>query len=150
MFLFTIIPAYSKAQATNQALISIGRRSIKSKCFSVPLLTKVKPRSCNFRANSFAFLITCLEYFLNSSDFAFLRAIAIPAIELLNGPPCIPGKTEESILSDKRSLSPCDNSFLLKIRAPLGPLNVLCVVIITTSAYRNGEEFTPPAIKPAS
>ena len=49
----------------------------------------------------------------------------------ISGPPCIPGKTA-------RSMSAA-NSFLHMITPPRGPLNVLCVVVVTMSAYGNGE-----------
>ena len=45
-------------------------------------------------------------------------------------PPCIPGKIDASIAPAY--------SLRAKIIPPLGPRRVLCVVIVTTSAYGNG------------
>ena len=66
----------------------------------------------------------------------------MPAILFICGPPCIPGNTDLSIAFA--------NSFLHSIIAPRGPLRVLCVVIVTTSAYGIGDGYEPPAINPAT
>ena len=41
------------------------------------------------------------------------------------------------------------SSLLVKIKPPRGPRNVLCVVVVATSAYGNGLGCTPAATRPA-
>src|SRR5216110_629653 len=59
----------------------------------------------------------------------------------IKGPPCIPGKTSESISFAYFSLH--------KISPPRGPRRVLCVVVVTKSACSIGLGCSPAATKPA-
>ena len=59
----------------------------------------------------------------------------------LMGPPWVPGK----IALLKLNFSAA--SLLAKIRPPLGPLNVLWVVVVTTSAYGIGLGCSPLATR---
>src|SRR3989344_4838243 len=60
------------------------------------------------------------------------------------GPPRGPGEIALSIFLYNSRLSTLEN-----IRALLGPRKVLCVVVVTTSAYGNGDGSAPPATSPA-
>src|SRR3989338_4129603 len=61
-----------------------------------------------------------------------------------------PGKTALSILLGRSRTPACaGRSFFTKIIAPRGPRNVLCVVVVTMSAYGNGDACAPPATSPA-
>ena len=97
---------------------------------------------CNTSERCFAFLTTCSAYSLNSGRTASPNATAIPAMLFICGPPFSNGNTDLSIVFA--------NSFLHSIIAPLAPRSVLCVVIVTTSAYGIGEGYAPPAINPAT
>ena len=59
---------------------------------------------------------------------ASLNATALAAITCIKGPPCVPGNTSELNFFSSSSFA------LQIIIPPLGPLNVLCVVEVTTSA----------------
>ena len=67
---------------------------------------------------------------------------ALAAITCIKGPPCVPGKMAELSFLCISSLS------LARINPPLGPLNVLCVVVVTTSAWGMGEGYSLAATKP--
>ncbi len=60
-----------------------------------------------------------------------------------SGPPCVPGNT--ALLK----LYFLFASSVAKIKPPRGPLNVLCVVEVTTSAYGTGDGCKPAATNPA-
>ena len=64
----------------------------------------------------------------------------MPAVVWLCGPPWRPGNTALSIAAA------C--SFLHMIMPPRGPRNVLCVVVVTTSAMPTGEGCTPADDEP--
>ena len=85
--------------------------------------------------------ITCLEYFLKLSSRASLKATAFAAIRFSCGHPWTQGKTALAILGQ--------NSSFDIIIAPLGHLNVLCVVVVTISQYETGFSKTPQAINHA-
>ena len=70
---------------------------------------------------------TCCWYTLNSGLRASAKQIALAATTCSNGPPCAPGKIILLIFTAISSL-------LVRIIPPRGPLNVLCVVDVTTSA----------------
>ena len=70
---------------------------------------------------------------MNSGSKASLKATAFAAITCINGPPWVPGNTRELNFFSKSGLD------LQIIIPPLGPLNVLCVVDVTTSANGTGE-----------
>ena len=67
-------------------------------------------------------------YSLNSGSSASLNATALAAITCIKGPPCVPGNTNELNFFSRSGLD------LQIIIPPRGPLNVLCVVDVTTSA----------------
>ena len=76
-----------------------------------------------------------------SSDNTSLNAIAIAAIVFICGPPCNAGN---------RALSTCGPySFLHTIRPALGPLSILCVVEVITSACGKGCGCSPVTHRPA-
>ena len=58
-----------------------------------------------------------------------------------SGPPCMPGKTAESSAFAHFSLQ--------STMPPRGPPSVLCVVVVTKSAYGTGDSCAPPATRPA-
>ena len=91
---------------------------------------------------AFIFFTTCCWYTLNSGFSASAKQIAFAATTCSNGPPCAPGKIILLILTAISSL-------LVRIIPPRGPLNVLCVVDVTTSAYGTGLGCNPAAISPA-
>ena len=80
---------------------------------------------------------------LNSGFKASPNATAFAHITCISGPPCSPGKTAELIF-----LACC--SLLVRTIPPLGPLSVLWVVDVTTSAYSNGFGYIPVATNPAN
>src|SRR5699024_11993366 len=88
------------------------------------------PSSVNVSPKALAFLMIWPAYVLKSSDKTSLNEVAFAAIMCINGPPCIPGKTALSI--------PLAYFSLHKIIPPRGPRNVLCVVVVTKSAYGTG------------
>ena len=91
----------------------------------------------NSSAIILAFLSTWVPYSLKSAVCASLRATAIAAMTFICGHHCVPGKTALSIIVGKFSitnhsgfLNGLDTFPLLRINAPLGHLNDLCVVVI--------------------
>jgi len=65
----------------------------------------------------------------------------LAAMTCMRGPPWMPGKTAESIFFARSALhitSP-----------PLGPLRVLCVVVVMKWAYPAGLGWSPAATRPA-
>ena len=98
---------------------------------SVPPEKILKPFSVNLCDKTFAFLITFFVYVLNSSDKASLKQTALAAITCIKGPPCKPGKI--ALLNFL-----ANSSLFVKIIPPLGPLNTLCVVEVTTYAVAQG------------
>ena len=124
---------------------------------SVPPLTILYPRPTSVSANTFAFLMTCWPYILKLSSKASPNAMALAAIICSNGPPCIPGKTPLSnrllkVLSSPLLLvipSGFGPSFPVIMTPPLGPRNVLCVVVVTTWQCGMGLFRSPFAMRPA-
>ncbi len=99
------------------------------------------PLDLNSAAKHFAFSSTDLMYSLKLGSNASLNATALPAITCINGPPCMPGITAASINSDIIFVLPLfgatipygfSKSFPNSIIPPLGPRNVLCVLVETT------------------
>ena len=84
------------------------------------------PLSESVRARTAAFFTVRRWYCLNSSLIASLKHTALPAMTCISGPPWVPGKTALFIFFLSSSLH--------RIIAPRGPLRVLCVVLVTTSA----------------
>ncbi len=87
------------------------------------------------------FLMICSWYVLNSGFMAFLKATAFAAMMCMSGPPWMPGKIIESIILA------C--SLSQRIRPPLGPRSVLCVVPVTKWATPTGVGWSPVATAPA-
>ncbi len=79
---------------------------------------------------------------MNSGSSASLKATALAAITCINGPPWVPGNTNELNFFSSSSFD------LQIIIPPLGPLKVLWVVDVTTSAKGTGLGYTPAATKP--
>ena len=74
-------------------------------------------------------------------------AVAMPAMAWLCGPPWSPGNTAMLILV---STSTPLLFFRKKMIPALGPLRVLCTVLVTMSQYSKGEGTTPAATSPAT
>ena len=76
-----------------------------------------------------------------ASVWAMRSATALPAITCSSGPPCVPGKTAESIffLCSSRQMS----------IPPRAPPSVLWIVVETTSACGTGLGCSPAATRPA-
>ncbi len=112
-----------------------GEISITIKWLSVPSLTTLIPCFWNSSAIALAFKIICFWYFLKDGFIASKKQTALAAITWSNGPPCIPGKTALSIFWAKFifPLGSILSLILDKINPPRGPLNVLWVVVVTTS-----------------
>ena len=105
----------------------------------------------------FAFSTIFSVYILNSGLRASPNATAFAAITCISGPPCTPGITEASSNSETIFTLPDLGAFFpqgfskslpIIIIPPLGPLRVLCVVLVTTSQYFIGEGCTPDATRP--
>ena len=77
----------------------------------------------------------------NSSVAARRRAIALAAMTCISGPPWMPGKTARS--------TAVASSGEAKMSPPRGPRSVLWVVVVTRSAWGNGDGWTPAATSPA-
>ena len=136
-----MIPISSRRCSASLPVKPVLRTSTSITCVSVPPETIVKPLAINSAANTFAFLITCSAYTLNSGCNASPNATAFAAITCIKGPPWIPGNTALSIAFAYSSLH--------KIIPPRGPRNVLCVVVVTISAYSTGFGCKPAATRPA-
>ena len=63
------------------------------------------------------------------------------ATTCISGPPCVPGKTDRSMARA--------SSCLPKISPPRAPRRVLCVVVVTMSAWGTGLGCCPAATRPA-
>jgi hypothetical protein len=72
------------------------------------------------------------------------NATAFAAMTCMSGPPCVPGNTSELSFFVIASLARA------RIRPPRGPRSVLCVVVVTTSAYGIGSGYRPAATRPAT
>ena len=107
---------------------------------SVPPDTRRTPPSDSVSASAAAFFTTWCWYSANSGCMASFRQTALPAMTCISGPPWLPGKMAESIFFA--------SSALQRMTAPRGPRRVLCVVVVTTSAYGTGEGCAPPATRP--
>ena len=93
----------------------------------MPPVIRSKPRSCSAAASAFAFATIWLPYSRNSGVAASFSATPMRGDRVVVRPALQPGKTALSIASA------C--SLLAEDHAPRGPRSVLCVVVITTSAY---------------
>jgi len=81
---------------------------------------------------------------LNSGSRASLKDTALAAMTCINGPPCMPGNTTEL------SFFSISGFAFARISPPLGPLSVLCVVEVVTSAMLTGLGYSPTATRPAT
>mmetsp|Transcript_17496 Transcript_17496/g.43177 ORF Transcript_17496/g.43177 Transcript_17496/m.43177 type:complete len:254 (-) Transcript_17496:828-1589(-) len=154
VFLLQAMCASSSTRSTRAPSMSIPRRSHSTRWLSVPPDTSSMP--CFLRRPVMACMlaITCVWYALNSGDAACLSATASPAMVWLWGPPCSPGNTAKLILSSRSYMTGLP--FLStpfwplrkKIMAPRGPRRDLCVVVVTTSAWSNGDGMMPAATRP--
>jgi len=104
---------------------------------SVPQVTSLYHLLVNSSAMTLAFFNTWVAYCLNAGVCASSNATAIAAIVFICGPPWVHGKTALSMIVGRFSmtdhsgfLSGFETIHLLKISAPLGHLNDLCVVVI--------------------
>src|SRR5699024_709849 len=141
VFLFVVIPTSSNASSATLPVNPNLETSRSNKWLSEPLDTIRIPPSDNASLKAFVFATICFTYVLKSSDNASLKAVAFAAITCINGPPCTPGNTLLSIALAYSSLQ--------IISPPRGPLNVLCVVVVTKSLYGTGLGCKPAATKPA-
>ena len=66
------------------------------------------------------------------------------AITCISGPPCVPGNTSELNFFVSSSFARA------RINPPRGPRSVLCVVVVTTSAYGTGFGYWSAATSPAT
>jgi hypothetical protein len=71
---------------------------------------------------------------------ASFKATALAEMQCSRGPPCIIGNTALSMAF------PCSSRQTMM--APRGPRRVLCVVVVTTSAWGTGFGYAPPAERP--
>eukprot|EP01139_Manchomonas_bermudensis_P001878 Amastigsp_a3076_76.p3 type:complete len:175 gc:universal Amastigsp_a3076_76:1223-699(-) len=140
-FLLAVIAACSKTFSIFEPVRSCGRRSQSTRWVSVPPVMSECPRAVSSSPSRLAFALTAVAYSRNSSVFTCLSAVAMPAMTLLCGPPWSEGNTAALI----RSMC----SALQKIMAPRGPRSDLCVVVVTMSAYSNGELRSCAATSPA-
>ena len=145
VFLLRAIPAWSRASDINHPLPF--PTEARSRCVSVPPAASSNPYDCSSLAKTFAFLTIWWFISLNSGLSASQRATAIASVWWLCGHPCIPGNTDLSSFLAK------SGSFLIHfsvviIIAPLGPLSVLWVVVIITSAYGAGDTCAPDTTSP--
>ena len=101
--------------------------SIRHRWLSLPFETTGILLALNASTIACIFLTTCCWYTLNSGLRASAKQIAFAATTCSNGPPCAPGKI---ILLIFIAIS----SLFVRIIPPRGPLKVLCVVDVTTSA----------------
>mmetsp|Transcript_53406 Transcript_53406/g.165554 ORF Transcript_53406/g.165554 Transcript_53406/m.165554 type:complete len:218 (-) Transcript_53406:4-657(-) len=117
-----------------------GRRSHNNRWLSVPPVATVPPfrTRCSARVRQFA---TTSSQYRRKEGVATSRSCKANApMVALCGPPCSAGKTAPSTASR--------SSFLQKMMPPRGPRKLLCVVLVTTSAWGKGEGCTPEATRP--
>src|SRR5439155_1143432 len=93
----SVMPTVSAKSCTCLPVRFCGRRSMSIRWLSVPPLTRRRPRSISRSAIALALTTTCFAYTLKSGLSASPKQTALAAMACINGPPCVPGKTAESI-----------------------------------------------------
>lgn len=142
----TVMPVSWSRSSACWPSSSDSRRSTRTRWTSVPPESTETPaarassrssRSARIRAPS---SVRCCRS-RNSSDAAILNDTALAAITCSSGPPCWPGKTAELIFLAR--------AWRERMTPPRGPPRVLCVVVVTMSAYGTGLGCRPAATRPA-
>src|SRR6267142_1854189 len=116
-FLFTVMPARSRAFSASVPVMPRECTSIRNRWLSVPPVTMRNPSLATAAAMAFVLATTCLWYSLKDGSMASFKQTAFAAMVCTSGPPCVPGNVSLS--------SSLANAALHRTKPPRGPRSVL-------------------------